>query len=45
MDFTALTAAISVTTVVAAIAAVAAIKVLPSFTRWGYKQVTKMFGG
>lgn len=45
MDFTALTAAISVTTIVAAIAAVAAIKVLPSFTRWGYAQVTKMFGG
>lgn len=45
MDFTALTAAINVVTIVAAIAAVAAIKVLPPFTRWGYKQVTKMFGG
>lgn len=44
MDFTALTAAISVTTIVAAIGAVAVIKVGPSFARWGYKQVTKMFG-
>ena len=45
MDFTAITAAVDVTTILAAVAAIAAIKVLPAFTRWGYKQVTKMFGG
>lgn len=44
MDFTAITAAVSATTIIAAIGAIAAIKVLPSFTRWGYAQVTRMFG-
>lgn len=43
-NFAPLLGVLSVTTIVAAIAAVAAIKVLPSFTRWGYKQVIKMFG-
>ncbi|MDD4979598.1 MAG: hypothetical protein PHI29_13310 [Gallionella sp.] len=44
MDFTAITAAINTTTILAGIAAVAAIKVGPPFARWGYAQVTKMFG-
>lgn len=44
MDFTPITDVLTTTTIIAAIGAVAAIKVLPSFTRWGYAQVTKLFG-
>lgn len=44
MDFSPILAVLVTTTIVAAIGAVAAIKVLPPFTRWGFGQVTKLFG-
>lgn len=44
MDFTPITTVLVTGTILTAIGAVSAIKLGPPFARWGYAQVTKMFG-